>query len=71
MVHHEGVGLVLVSLELILGTQGCYDYHRDPYCQGWEGSRSCHDTRSDHRLDHGGPSSYGSTCEWSTMRVWS
>ena len=31
MVHHEGVGLVLVSLELILGTRGCYDYHRRPY----------------------------------------
>ena len=31
MVHHEGVGLVLVSLELILGTQGCHDYHRDPF----------------------------------------
>ena len=32
VMHHEGVGLVLVSRELILGTRGCYDYHRDPYC---------------------------------------
>ena len=30
MVHLEGVGIVPVSLELILGTRGCLDCHRDP-----------------------------------------
>ena len=28
---HEGVGIVQPTLELILGTLECYDYHRMPY----------------------------------------
>ena len=31
MLHVEGVSLLLPNLELIQGTRGCLDYHRDPY----------------------------------------